>query len=79
MTIDNIDAQRVSAIWGQAEFRDAIKAVIDAEMKSTHEELRSMVARADHHGAAIAEGKLQAYEGLPKVFEQHATSVQRSR
>lgn len=75
----NVDAQRIEVIWGQPEFREAIKAMIDAEMNSSFQELRSLVARDDHNAAAIAEGKIQALEGLPKVFESHATRAKQSR
>lgn len=63
------DRQIIATIWDQKECREALTRFFEEQAESAVAEIRAAVTTNDIVRAAISEGRLQAFEGLPKTLE----------
>lgn len=70
MTLANI--RTIAVVWGQQKAQAAIKALSEDEINEAVTALRVAVASGDLTAAAMAEGRIQALDGLSRTFERYA-------
>lgn len=53
-------------------FSTAIREVAEEEIQERFSRLRNSIRQSNHHGAAILEGEIAAYEELTTVLQKYA-------